>query len=103
MNATELRAKVCDLVAFREEKLKRKQINAVLDVLAEVVKDELGKQNTKVCLLGVGSLYSEEVRPRKYFDPRPGVCAFGVSDARRRVRFSPSEELKRKLEKGMAA
>lgn len=103
MNATELRAKVCDLVAYREEKLKRREVNAVLDALADVVEDELSKQNTKVCLLGVGSLHSEAVRPRKYFDPRLEVRAFAVSEPRRRVRFTPSEELKRKLAENLAA
>lgn len=95
MNASDLRSKVCDFLAAREEKLKKREIHAVLDALTEIVSDELAAGDTSVALLGIGTLKSETIPARNYFDPR--LQQYGVSTPRRKVRFAASSEMKRRL------
>lgn len=94
MNAAELRRKVCDRVTATLP-LNKGQVNAVLDSLADVVRAELLGSNTSVSLLGLGHIYSEEVRPRNYHNLWTGKM--DETNGHRRVRFSMSNGLKRQL------
>lgn len=93
MNGSELRSRVAELVS-ETHGVKKKDAAAVLDTLHDVVKKHLAQKDTVVSLLGLGTLESVTMPPRKCFDGL-GTKEFYMSDAKRKVKFSPSAGLNR--------